>query len=207
MCGVRCVSASVYMGHWTEPEPPGTYRARYIEGGSLLGLVRHGGRQIPWDNDADIHILINRTAPFSLRREDYIQRLLRFNDYESPFSLEKCYQPNPPNGICTTAFKLHEGRMVGSNDLFGLGSVLVDITPVVDMMDGNNRIWSGWDGWKKAKMRVEEIYPLTKCMYYDIEVDCPRDSLAFLRRMYGKDVLKKSVQDVNFWAVGLKKKT
>ena len=34
----------------------------YIEGGSLLRLVRHNGTQIPWDNDADVHILVNRTG-------------------------------------------------------------------------------------------------------------------------------------------------
>ena len=74
---------------------------------------------IPWDNDADIHILINSSYPHALNRDNYIDRLMRFNtEYTSPFSLEKCYQPKPPHGICTTAFKLHPGHLIGSNDLW-----------------------------------------------------------------------------------------
>ena len=88
---------------------------------------------------------------------------MRYNDYAPPFSLEKCFQPKPPHGICTTAFKLHRGRRIGSNDLWSLGSVLVDITPVVDMRDGRVRIWSGWKGWAKAKMRRRDIFPTARC--------------------------------------------
>ena len=86
--------------------------------------------------------------------------------------------------------------------------MIVDITPVVDMMDGRVRIWSGWKGWSKAKMQREEIFPTTRCeqSFYGIPADCPRNPHAFLGRFYGDNFMDSGEVDTNFWAVGKKGK-
>lgn len=176
----------------------------YIASGSLLGIVRHNGTQVPWTDDVDLQIFVGKG--FSLTRQNYIEKFLRYNTYDYPFSLEKCFQP--PRQICTTAFKVHPGPVVGSNDLFSLGPVLLDITPVIDTKDGRIRIWSGYAPWRKFKMLKSNVLPLRKCPHggvYGVETICPNKPNAFLADIYGSDFMSNGVNNNNFWNVKAKK--
>ena len=122
---------------------------------------------------------------------------MRYNDYAPPFSLEKCFQPKPPHGICTTAFKLHRGRRIGSK------------RPVVPRLGPRGHHATRRHAGRASPHleRVERVgqgqdaaaghlpdRPVPGGLLKRTPADCPRDPRRFLAGFYGDDFMDNGVK-------------
>ena len=93
----------------------------YIMFGSLLGVIRHKGGFIPWDDDLDV----------CMPRQDYEKLMKLGAEFEEPYFLQTPYSDE---GFCCTSIKLRNSNTSGINhafryEKFNLG-IWLDIGPL-----------------------------------------------------------------------------
>lgn len=103
------------------------YKIRYfIDGGSLIGAIRHGGF-IPWDDDMDIGMI----------NEDYVKFLsIASKELGTEFFLDN-YSTNPDNALVFTKVRLKGTRYIEAkgNPNAAHNEVFVDIFPYYYISD------------------------------------------------------------------------
>ena len=129
--------------------------------------------------DDDAHLLTLR---------NFVDRLLAFRDFGGPrFTMRSCAFGD--DGLCTTAFKVHEPHQeIDSKGLFVEGPH-IDIQPVLVTHDGSavrylNAFWGG------RQFRTQDVLPTRRCEWYGTDLGrCPRDTPLVLTRFFGRDFM------------------
>lgn len=129
-------------------------------GGTLLGVVRHGGL-IPWDDDADIAIL-EKDESFLLNT-DWSKWDLELIPSWIGYKLRKKNRSFPFVDIFVMNWNNENQRFEYKSE----------------------EVKNKWPEW----ITKDQLYPLTKGVFGNTRLWCPNKSIEFLERFYGDDVM------------------
>eukprot|EP01006_Ploeotia_vitrea_P035474 TRINITY_DN65877_c6_g2_i1.p1 TRINITY_DN65877_c6_g2~~TRINITY_DN65877_c6_g2_i1.p1 ORF type:complete len:331 (+),score=156.05 TRINITY_DN65877_c6_g2_i1:34-993(+) len=139
----------------------------FIGDGTVLGAVRHGGL-IPWDDDIDVAV--------DAKHED---KLLSLKDEfaEAGYTLMRYY------GF----YKLF---LTEGSEITGDGGKPFKY-PFMDVFiwekDGDKYVRKRCGLWPDCWYKVDEVFPIKKCTFGELELPCPNKPKPFLDRCYNKD--------------------
>lgn len=139
----------------------------WLTGGSMLGCVRHAGF-IPHDDDIDVAIKETDIPKLLQNTPDHLQIKYTTSKYHNCI-LKLRYRESPKAFIDIFPVEL------AHNDS-------KEYRPFYQFKDECNKKFP--DQWY-----IDELYPLKKKQFCDIQVNVPNNSSAYLTRLFGDDCL------------------
>ena len=144
------------------------YKNVYLIGGSLLGIYRHNGMQVPWEKDGDLGILYD------------------FN-FKNITDLENMIYSASSNEI--EIITNSQGAKYMMKVEFENITSFVDIFIFEKTSDDTfNYVKKDWASIEPA-LHYDDIYPLKICNFYDTEIKCFNKGISHLKKVYGDDVM------------------
>ena len=146
----------------------------FISFGTLLGAVRHGGL-IPWDTDMDIIVA-----------EKDIDNITD--------TLQKAFDGKKTYVVREDTYSGNVGSIVRV-DLSKINTLHIDLFTYLDKDD-----YIVFE--RDLLFSKDEIYPLIKIPFYDLQLYAPKNYLSHLEKQYGADYMEYAYKQ---WALNKKK--
>lgn len=157
--------------------------------GSVLGIVRHHNRQVPWTLDADLDVILDFVPEFTSSNFDGV--LMSLND-----DLEY-------SRVHGGRFEIFRNLRAGDRnaswfrieiDGFSAVDIFVLIGRNANAPWPERRLYSRGGGWQNIHPSIAyaQMLPLGDCQFYDLELKegCPRDMEGYLQTMYGPGFMR-----------------
>ena len=159
----------------------------FLESGTILGVRRHSGKQVPWTFDADIGFVVDGDVLKMHTFEKFIHRMV---ERELPGWTVKTVHKLDQNG--NGACGQIQLSDVNNNRFDLLGYRHNHYSDQDREKYGTDFGYLG-TCFEYARKGGKYIMPPRDCQFYDVTVKCPRDVDGYLAAVYGKDVLGKGV--------------
>jgi len=143
--------------------------------GTLLGTYRHEG-MIPYDTDMDVMVMASET----LKLERCCNKTYGINS----ILVQPAWRVHPLQRRKFTRkwFLYTDARVQRTKDIFlDIWQLLYDPTNVTQA-----KVMSKHHDWKEVSMSLEWFYPLQKCNFEGLVVNCPNSVHPILSTLYGK---------------------
>lgn len=165
----------------------------WLQGGSLIGAVREGGR-IPYDDDNDVCILSEALQQICDTNFDFQGMPFKFEVWNCKKKQGKRDTAIPVRfidtdvGIYVDMFEMKKSIDEDNQIKYSIKPSICmwgcRSCPLVKVKEGNKLV-----NRRHFSIPKDWIFPLSKCMFGGKELSCPNKSKEILRHYYGNDFM------------------
>jgi len=152
----------------------------WITCGTLLGYARHDGF-IPWDDDIDVNIELADVPRLESLREQVRRDGYRLHAARGGFKLGR------PNAACFPFVDI----IVAQRDAGRLRLCY-------PLDESGHCSFAVGDQWPTECLPVDQVFPLQRVRFEDLEVSAPGDIAGAIAHLYGPDGLKRAVRKPDY---------
>ena len=162
----------------------------FLESGSALGQLRHGGRIIPWDDESDLGFFTGEKwgpVPSDMRSIDHFMQRFKNEKVSSHGGMHRVHPMSQNGDIYCAQYQITFGSPAGN--------VHVDVFAYayVPGSEEKNIAVIGKCFRPVSPIPTSSVLPLKACNYFDETVACVADPLTYCRSQFGSNVMGRAV--------------